>query len=102
MNALTIHERHSGGVVARRSASAWVPDLVAAAGQRATDAPILFGRPDAIRVGIHVVGDSIDANRFQGVRRRVIFELPNLSLLSGGTSVSFSLNPTTSRFSFFS
>src|ERR1700751_3586343 len=42
MNALTIHDRHFGGVVTRRSASAWVPDLVAAAGSRATDAYIEF------------------------------------------------------------
>src|SRR5215510_7665251 len=42
MNALTIHERHFGGVVTRRSASAWVPELVAAAGPRATDAYIEF------------------------------------------------------------
>jgi hypothetical protein len=42
-NALTIHDHHfSGGVVTRRSASAWVPDLVAAAGPRATDAYIEF------------------------------------------------------------
>ena len=42
MNALTIHDPHFGGVVTRRSASAWVPDLVAAAGPRATDAYIEF------------------------------------------------------------
>jgi hypothetical protein len=42
MNALTIHDSHFGGVVTRRSASAWVPDLVAAAGPRATDAYIEF------------------------------------------------------------
>ena len=42
MNALTIHERHFDGVVTRRSASAWVPELVAAAGPRATDAYIEF------------------------------------------------------------
>ena len=42
MTALTIHDRHFGGVVTRRSASAWVPDLVAAAGPRATDAYIEF------------------------------------------------------------
>ena len=42
MNALTIHDHHFGGVVTRRSASAWVPDLVAAAGPRATDAYIEF------------------------------------------------------------
>ena len=42
MNALTIHDRHFGGVVTRRSTSAWVPDLVAAAGPRATDAYIEF------------------------------------------------------------
>src|SRR6516225_10196829 len=42
MNALTIHDHHFGGVVTRRSASGWVPDLVAAAGPRATDAYIEF------------------------------------------------------------
>jgi hypothetical protein len=42
MNALTIHDRYFGGVVTRRSASDWVPDLVAAAGPRATDAYIGF------------------------------------------------------------
>src|ERR1700757_4228883 len=42
MNALTIHDRHFGGVVTRRSASAWVPDMVAAAGPQATDAYIEF------------------------------------------------------------
>ena len=42
MNALTIRDRHFGGVVTRRSASAWVPDLVAAAGPRATEAYIEF------------------------------------------------------------
>jgi hypothetical protein len=36
-SALTIHDRHFG-VVTRSSASAWVPELVAAAGRRATDA----------------------------------------------------------------
>jgi hypothetical protein len=39
---LTIHDRHFGGVVTRSSASAWVPDLVAAAGPRVTDAYIEF------------------------------------------------------------
>ena|SRR5215472_7858663 len=39
-NALTIHDHHFGGVVTRRSASDWVPDLVAAAGPRATDASL--------------------------------------------------------------
>jgi len=42
MNALTTYDHHFGGVVTRRSASAWVPDLVAAAGPRATDAYIEF------------------------------------------------------------
>ena len=42
MNALTIHDRHFGSVVTRRSASTWVPDLVAAAGPRATDVYIEF------------------------------------------------------------
>jgi len=35
MNALTIHDRHFGGLVTRISASAWVPDLVATAGPAA-------------------------------------------------------------------
>jgi hypothetical protein len=34
MNALTTYDSHFGGVVTRRSASAWVRDLVAAAGLR--------------------------------------------------------------------
>src|SRR6201987_1646216 len=42
MNALTIHDHHFGGAVTRRSAFAWVPDLVAAAGPRATEAYIEF------------------------------------------------------------
>ena len=42
MNALTIYDHHFGGVVTRSSASAWVPDLVAAPGPRATDAYIEF------------------------------------------------------------
>jgi hypothetical protein len=42
MNALTTYDRHFGGVVTRRSASVWAPDLVAAAGPRATDAYIEF------------------------------------------------------------
>jgi hypothetical protein len=37
-----IHDLHFGGAVTRRSASAWVSDLVAAAGPRATDAYIEF------------------------------------------------------------
>jgi hypothetical protein len=41
-SALTIPGRHFGGVVTRSSASAWVPELVAAAGSRATDAYIEF------------------------------------------------------------
>ena len=40
-SALTIHDRHFG-IVTRSSASAWVPELVAAAGPRATDAYIEF------------------------------------------------------------
>jgi len=40
-SALTIHDRYFG-VVSRSSASAWVPELVAAAGARATDAYIEF------------------------------------------------------------
>ena len=39
---LTIHDHHFGGVVTRRSASAWVPDLIGAAGPRAVDAYIEF------------------------------------------------------------
>jgi hypothetical protein len=42
MNALTIHDPHFGCVITRTSASAWVPDLVVAAGPRATDAYIEF------------------------------------------------------------
>jgi len=42
LNAFTIHDHHFGGALNRSSASAWVPDLVAATGPRATDASIEF------------------------------------------------------------
>jgi integrase/recombinase XerD len=63
-----VYDRHFGGVVTRRSASAWVPDLVAAAGPRATDAYIEFFTAIRMLYNFLVIRQLVPVNPTTSVR----------------------------------